>query len=186
MRSGRWSDSACSGLRWATKIWLITTSCATIRRWRCWPASCRPAARIVRRWPGKARSTGSSWAALSRLGIAGSLGTAARLRRCLSICFWKRTSTRRSRSSSTWMPPTIRCTAIRKAASFTVTMIATAICRCTFTAAGICWRQSCAAPTSTRPPGRSRRPRALSPRSAPAGRRCVLCGAPIWGLPAMF
>ncbi len=50
----------------------------------------------------------------------------------------------------------------------------------------ICWRQSCAAPTSTRPPGRSRRPRALSPRSAPAGRRCVLCCAPIRGLPAMF
>ena len=28
-----------SGSRWATRIWLIMTSCATTRSWRCWPAS---------------------------------------------------------------------------------------------------------------------------------------------------
>ena len=40
-------------------------SCATIRRWRCWRASCRLAARIVRRWPANRRSIGWSGAGRS-------------------------------------------------------------------------------------------------------------------------
>ncbi len=44
--------------------------------------------------------------------------------------------------------------------------------------------QSCGAPTSTRRPARSRRRRASSPRSAPAGPRCASCCAPIRVLPA--
>ena len=59
----RWSGSGCLRWRWATKTWSITTSCATTRQWRCWPASCRPAARIARRWPANRRSTGWSGAA---------------------------------------------------------------------------------------------------------------------------
>ena len=47
-----------------------------------------------------------------------------------------------SRSSSTSTPPTTRCTAIRKAGSFTATTIATATCRSMCSAAGICWRPS--------------------------------------------
>ena len=78
---------------------------------------------------------------------------------------------RRSRSSSTSMPPTIRCTATRRAGSSTATTTATATCRSTSSAAGICWRPSCGARTSTPRPARSRRWRASSARSARAGRR---------------
>src|SRR4051794_28104836 len=56
----------------------------------------------------------------------------AKIEALLSICFWKRTSTRPSRSFWIWMPPTTRCTGIRKAASFTAITTATAICRCIF------------------------------------------------------
>ena len=89
-----------------------------------------------------------------------------RSRSCWSTCSWRRTSARRSRSFSISMPPTIRCTAIRKGGSSTATTTATAICRSTSSAAGICWRPSCGAPTSTRRPARSRRWRASSRRSA--------------------
>jgi hypothetical protein len=65
----------------------------------------------------------------------GSLGMGPRSRHCLSICFWKRTHARPNRSFSTSTPPTIRCTAIKKAAFFTAITTATVICRCTFTAA---------------------------------------------------
>jgi hypothetical protein len=57
----------------------------------------------------------------------------------------------------TSMPPMIRCMAIKKASSSTVITIATAICPCMSSAAVTCWRRSCAAPTSTPPPGRWRR-----------------------------
>jgi hypothetical protein len=80
--------------------------------------------------------------------------------------------------------PTIHCTGIRKGGSFTVITTATGICRSTFSARHICWRQSCGAPTSMLPPGRWRRRRASSPRSARAGPRCALCCAPIRVLPA--
>ena len=36
--------------------------CAMTRRWRCWRANYRRAARIVRRWPANRRSIGWSWA----------------------------------------------------------------------------------------------------------------------------
>ncbi len=45
-RSRRWSGSGCSGLRWAMRTSTITTNCATIRSWRCWPASCGRRARL--------------------------------------------------------------------------------------------------------------------------------------------
>ena len=86
-----------------------------------------------------------------------------------------------SGSSSISMPPTIRCTAIRRAGSSTATTTATATCRCTCSAAGTCWRPSSGARTSTRRPGRSRRSSASSPRSARAGRRSRSCCAPISG-----
>jgi hypothetical protein len=61
----------------------------------------------------------------------------------------------------------------------TVTTIATATCRSTSSAAGTCWRPGCAGPTSTAPPGRSRRWRGSSPRCGRAGRVCGCCCAPI-------
>jgi hypothetical protein len=57
---------------------------------------------------------------------------------CSSICSSTPIASRRHRSRSTWMPPTTRCTAIRRVASFTATTIATATCRSTFSAAATC------------------------------------------------
>jgi hypothetical protein len=57
--------------------------------WRCWPASCRPAARIARRWPTNRRSTGWSGAARSGRAITASPVRGQRSRRCLSICSWE-------------------------------------------------------------------------------------------------
>ena len=56
---------------------------------------------------------------------------------------------RRKRSSWTWMRPTIRSTAIKRAASSTATTTATVTCRCTFSAASTCCWPSCGRPTST-------------------------------------
>jgi hypothetical protein len=42
---------------------------------------------------------------------------------------------------------------IRRGGSFTATTTAIAICRCTSSVAGICWRPSCGAPISMRRPG---------------------------------
>jgi len=76
------------------------------------------------------------------------------------------------------------CTGIRKGASSTAITTATAICHSTSSAGGICWRPSCAAPTSTPALEPSRRWRGSSPRSARAGRGCAsYCGL-IRGLPA--
>ena len=88
---------------------------------------------------------------------------------------------RRSRSSSTSTPPTIRCTAIRRAGSSTATTTATAICRSTCSAAGTCSRPSCGARTSTPRPAPSRRSSASSARSARAGRGSRSCCAPTRG-----
>jgi Transposase DDE domain group 1 len=74
--------------------------------------------------------------------------------------------------------------AIRKAASFTAIMIVIVICRCTSSAEPICWRSNSAVPTSTLLPARSRRRRASSRRSTPAGLKCALCCGPLRGLPA--
>ena len=98
-------------------------------------------------------------------------------------CSWRRTSHRRSGSSSISMPPTIRCTAIRKGASSTATTTATATCRCTCSAAGICWPPSSGARTSMRPPAPSRRSNASWPRSARAGHGSRSCCGPIRALP---
>jgi hypothetical protein len=75
-------------------------------------------------------------------------------------------------------------TATRRVGSSTATTTAGVICRSTCSAAGICWRRSCGARTSTPRPGRRTRWRASSPTSAGAGRRCGSCSAPIVALPA--
>ena len=107
-----------------------------------------------------------------------------RSRPCSSTCSSRRTHGRPSRSSSTSTPPTTRCTAIRKAASFTATMIATATCLFTCSAAGICWRPSSGRRTSTPAPARSRKSRASSRRFAGVGRERASCCAPTPGSPA--
>src|SRR5579885_3150798 len=61
---------------------------------------------------------------------------------------------------------------------------ATAICRSTSSAASICWRRSCGAPTSTPRRARSRKSRGSSSRSGRAGRRCGSSCAPIRALRA--
>jgi len=82
---------------------------------------------------------------------------------------------RRRRSRSTSMPPMIRCMAIKKAGSSMVITIAIVICRSTSFVVVTCRRRSCAAPTAIPLPGRWRRWRASSARSAPAGRVCGSC-----------
>ena len=89
-----------------------------------------------------------------------------------------------SRSSSTSTPRTTRCTAIRRAASSTATMIATATCLFTCSAAGICWRPSSGRRTSTPAPARLRKSRASSRRFGGVGRERASCCAPTPGSPA--
>jgi len=60
----------------------------------------------------------------------------------------------------------------------------TAICRFTYSAAGICWSPNCARPISMPVPAASKRSRGSSPVFAGAGRKCAFCGGPIRGLPA--
>jgi phage tail sheath gpL-like len=48
-------------------------------------------------------------------------------------------ASRPSASSSTWTPPTIPCTGLRRAVSSTATMAATATCRFTSSTAVTCW-----------------------------------------------
>src|SRR5271165_4821938 len=105
-----------------------------------------------------------------RRAITRSTTTERRSRSCSSNCFSTRIKKRRARSCSTSTRPTIRCTAIRRAASFTATTTATATCRFTCFAAGICLRRSSGAPTSTGAPGRLRRWSASWLRSESAGR----------------
>jgi hypothetical protein len=98
--------------------------------------------------------------------------------------FLQCTGGHRRRSSSTWPPPTIRCTGTRKAASSTAITTATATFRSTCFVAGICWRPSYGARMSTHRLGQWRRLRALWRRSAAAGRVCAFCCAAIPALPA--
>ena len=95
--------------------------------------------------------------------------TASRSSGFSSMCSSTRTPGRRARSCSTSTPRTIRCTAIRKAGSFTAITTATAICRSIFSAGGICSPPNCGARTSTAPRARSRRWRGSSHKSARAG-----------------
>ena len=71
--------------------------------------------------------------------------------------FLESSGSRRKRSSWTSMPPMIRCTAIRKAVSFTAITIATATCRSTSSAAISFWRRSFAPPILTERPVRLRK-----------------------------
>ena len=75
--------------------------------------------------------------------ITRSIATARRWMRCWSISSSRRMSVRRARSCSISITPTSRCTACRRAASFTVITRITAICRSMCSAAGTCcWRGS--------------------------------------------
>ena len=58
------------------------------------------------------------------------------------------------------------------------------ICRSMSSVAAICWRPSCAAPTSTPPPDRWRKSNASSAASVPVGRACASCCAVTAALPA--
>jgi hypothetical protein len=71
-----------------------------------------------------------------------------------------------------------------KAASSTAIMIAIVTCRSMCSAAGICWRPSCGARTSTPAPARSRRWRGSWRRSADAGHGCASCCAATPASPA--
>ena len=110
--------------------------------------------------------------------------TAPRSSGCSSSCSSTRTARRPRRSSSTWTPPTIRCTAPRRAGSFTATMAATATCRSTSSAVTICWSPSCGGRTSMPAPARSRRSHGWWARSGHAGRRCGSSCAPTAASPA--
>src|SRR5271155_2052169 len=102
--------------------------------------------------------------------ITRSSTTARRSSGCSSICSSTRTPTRRVRSCSTSTRPTIRCTAIRRGGSFTAITTAIATCRFMSSAAAIFWPPSCGLRTSTAARGRKMRWRALSSKSARAGR----------------
>ena len=121
--------------------------------------------------------------------------TRRRSKLCWSIYLSRPRRVRRGRSSSISMPPTTRCTGTRacpgagrrgasSTAITTAITTATATCRCTSSATGTCWRPNCAVPISTPALGRSRRSRALSLTSAPAGHGCRSYCAPTQGLPA--
>ena len=97
-------------------------------------------------------------------------------RLCSSICFSMPTPRLRRRSTS--MPPMSRGTGARRAGSFMATTTAIVTCRSTSSAVGTCWRPNCAAPTSMARPERSRKWRASSARSVPAGRGCAFGCAP--------
>src|SRR5512132_1663709 len=96
----------------------------------------------------------------------------------LWICSSRPMPRHRGRSSSTSTRPTIRCTAIRKAASFTATTTVTATCLCTSSVAGICLPPCCGDRTSMPRPAASRRSSGLSGRFGRPGRGCGLCCVP--------
>ena len=142
-------------------------------------------ARIARRWRGRARSTG--WNTRRGRAVIATIRLVTTCRRwsaSSSMSSWRRTARRPRRSFWTSTPPTIRCTATRRAGSSTATTTAGAICRFMCSAAGICWRRNSGARTSTPRPGRRTRWRVSSPTSAGAGRRCGSCCAPTPALPA--
>ena len=86
----------------------------------------------------RARSTGwntrrGTWRRYHKIG-----DDAQAMQRCSSISSSTRMVRRPARSFSTSTPPTIRCTATRRAGSSTATTTVTATCRSTSSAAGIC------------------------------------------------
>ena len=111
---------------------------------------------------------------------------AAAIEACSSICSAKPTRRRRSRSSSIWMPPTIRCMGSRRVGSSTAITTAIATCRSTSSAAATCWLPSCGARTSMPRPVRWRRlpdrgpdPPPLAEDAHSAARRFGLCRDPL-------
>ena len=115
---------------------------------------------------------------------ARSATTLRRSRRCSSMSSSTNAHNKASRSSSTSMPRTTRCMDSKKASSSTATMIATATCRSTSSAAGTCWPPSCAARTSMAQPAQWKRPPASWRRSAAAGQKHAFCCAAIPASPA--
>lgn len=115
--------------------------------------------------------------ALRTTATARSPSTGAPSKASLSTSSSTRMPNRRRRSSLTWTPPTIRCTAIRKAASSTVTMAATATCRFTSSAVATCSRRSSGAPASTPRPASSRKSGGSLHGSARVGRGSGSCFA---------
>jgi hypothetical protein len=89
-----------------------------------------------------------------------------------------------SRSSSTLTRRMIHCTATRKASSSTAIMTATATFRSTSSAAGTCWRPSCAARISTAQQAPCRRSPASWRKFAAAGQGRASCCAAIPASPA--
>ena len=130
------------------------------------------ASATVRRSPARARSTGSSMRRPRRsTATTRSATTREAIERLFVDLFLEaHHAAAASRSSSTSTPPTIPCTATRKAASSTATTTATATCRCTSSVAATCSPPSCGAPTSTPRRGRSTRSPGSSARSGRAGR----------------
>ena len=101
---------------------------------------------------------------LNRLELAGRSGryhkigySAESLDRLLGDLFLESHAVRRTRSCSTWMPPTSRSTAISRSGSSTATTTATAICRCISSPATSCCARGCGRPTRMRPPVRWRK-----------------------------
>ena len=149
----RWSASGCSGSRWATRtsidhdelrhdpVMAMLAGKLEARRWDCAPVAGKSTLNRLE----LSRPEPTRYHKISH----DRGGDRRAVRR--PLCRGPRRG-RRRRSSSISTPPTTRCTAIRKAASSTAITTATAICRSTSSAAGICWRPNCAVPTSTPAP----------------------------------
>src|SRR6266545_4077740 len=93
----------------------------------------------------------------------------------------RRTGRRRARSPSISMPPTIRCTVSRRAASSMATTNPIVTCRCIFFAGGTCFAPGCVGPTSTPARARSKRWRGSLRGSASVGPGSGFCCGRIRG-----
>ena len=128
--------------------------CATTRCWRCWRAS-------LRRGGADCAAVAGKWT-LNRLELSRpeptryhKIGYDAAAIEALFVDLFLEAHERPPERDHA-RPRCHRRSAarrIRRAASSTATTTATATCRCTSSAAGICWRPSCGAPTSTPAPG---------------------------------
>ena len=120
----------------------------------------------ARRWPALRPSTGSNLVTIKIPVVTKSAPTMRRSR--TPFCRWGCAvcPSIAKRSSSIWMPVTIRCTASRKDVSFTASMAATAICRSLPLSAQSRSGPSFAPATGTPPEGPSR-------HSRKSFRRCV-------------
>src|SRR5215207_3074219 len=130
-----------------------------------------PVLRTARRWPARARSIVLS---IRRSGTRRSITRSIATGRGSMPCWWmfssRRTRVRHARSCSISTIPTSRCTASRRAASFTATTTITAICRCTCSVAVTCYWRGNGAPMSPAARVLSRRWRASLRRFGGSGR----------------